>query len=507
VSLQDAKIRGMIDLAFVRANLTLVEEKLRARGMDPAVVLGEFNAFDTNRRVEITSIESLNAERNELSRKVGALKQAGDQDAAEAVSQEVRKLKYQIELIQKGADTADRLMRDLLMTLPNLPADDVPVGKSEHDNVEVKAWGDKPKLGFPPLPHWEIGEALGILDFERAAKISGSRFVVHYGQGARLERALANFMLDLHTSQHRYTEVLPPNLVNSDSLYGTGQLPKFEQDLFKTPTGSYEQNKYHIPVPGELVYAQGQNGTFRVVSGSASGVLLELVDVSGAPSFPAHQITVPRGALSYQRNLWLIPTAEVPVTNLFRDEVLEEAQLPISYCAYTPCYRSEAGSYGKDVRGMIRQHQFQKVELVKFAKPEESTADHEKLTRDAERVLELLGLPYRRVLLCTGDMGFSSQKTYDLEVWLPGQGLYREISSCSNFGAFQARRANIRYRPAGAKKTEYLHTLNGSGLAVGRTYLAILENYQQVDGTVKVPKALVQYMDGETVIGKQKGRG
>jgi seryl-tRNA synthetase len=295
---------------------------------------------------------------------------------------------------------------------------------------------------------------LGILDFERAAKISGSRFVVHYGQGARLERALANFMLDLHTAQHGYTEVLPPNMVNSKSLFGTGQLPKFAEDLF------------HCDDKGPYTPGEFQDGDH-----------------------------------------WLIPTAEVPVTNLFRDEVLEEVQLPISYCAYTPCYRSEAGSYGKDVRGMIRQHQFQKVELVKFAKPEESAADHEKLTRDAERVLELLGLPYRRVLLCTGDMGFSSQKTYDLEVWLPGQGLYREISSCSNFGAFQARRANIRYRPAGAKKTEYLHTLNGSGLAVGRTYLAILENYQQPDRTVKVPQPLVQYMNGETVIGKQKGRG
>ena len=444
----------MIDLAFVRANLPLVEEKLRARGMDSAVVFNQFNVFDANRRAEITSIESLNAERNELSRKVGALKQAGDHDAAEAISQEVRKLKYQIELIQKGADTADKLMRDLLMTLPNLPADDVPEGKSEHDNVEVKTWGEKPNLDFPPRPHWEIGEALGILDFERAAKISGSRFVVHYGQGARLERALANFMLDLHTAQHGYTEVLPPNMVNSKSLFGTGQLPKFAEDLF------------HCDDKGPYTPGEFQDGDH-----------------------------------------WLIPTAEVPVTNLFRDEVLNEAQLPISYCAYTPCYRSEAGSYGKDVRGMIRQHQFQKVELVKFAKPEESAIDHEKLTRDAERVLELLGLPYRRVLLCTGDMGFSSQKTYDLEVWLPGQGLYREISSCSNFGAFQARRANIRYRPAGAKKTEYLHTLNGSGLAVGRTYLAILENYQQADGTVKVPEALVQYMNGETVIGKQKGRG
>ncbi len=309
--------------------------------------------------------------------------------------------------------------------------------------------GNHPHLQpFTPKPHWELGEALGILDFERAAKISGARFVVHFGQGARLERALANFMLDLHTGKHGYTEVLPPNMVNSKSLFGTGQLPKFAGDLFHCDdTGPYD-------------------GTYR------------------------------------ENDHWLIPTAEVPVTNLYRDETLEA--LPISLCAYTPCYRSEAGSYGKDVRGMIRQHQFQKVELVKFTKPEDSYAEHEKLTRDAEAVLEKLGLPYRRMLLCTADMGFSSAKTYDLEVWLPGQGLYREISSCSNFESFQARRANIRYRPAGAKKSELVHTLNGSGLAVGRTYLAILENYQQHDGSIRIPDALVPYMNNETMITKQR---
>ena len=441
----------MIDLAFVRANLPLVEEKLRARGMDPAMVLGDFAATDKERREAITQAETLKAQRNKLSEEIAKLRRSGED--ASALTAQSQKLKDEFEVFDSIPAALDKQLRDLLQSLPNLPADDVPVGKSEHDNVEVKVWGDKTTFDFAAKPHWEIGEALGILDFERAAKISGSRFVVHYGQGARLERALANFMLDLHTSQHGYTEVLPPNMVNSKSLFGTGQLPKFAEDLFHCDDkGPYEAG----------VFQDGDH--------------------------------------------WLIPTAEVPVTNLFRDEVLEEAQLPISYCAYTPCYRSEAGSYGKDVRGMIRQHQFQKVELVKFAKPEQSSDDHEKLTRDAERVLELLGLPYRRVLLCTGDMGFSSQKTYDLEVWLPGQGLYREISSCSNFGAFQARRANIRYRPAGAKKTEYLHTLNGSGLAVGRTYLAILENYQEADGTVEVPEALVPYMNGERVIGKQKDR-
>jgi seryl-tRNA synthetase len=341
----------------------------------------------------------------------------------------------------------------MMQTLPNLPQDSVPVGKDEHDNREEKVWGEKPVFDFLAKSHWELGEALGILDFNRAAKISGSRFVVHFGQGARLERALANFMLDLHTSEHGYTEVLPPSLVNSKSLFGTGQLPKFAEDLFHCDDkGPYQ--------PG--VYQESDH--------------------------------------------WLIPTAEVPVTNLFRDETLDESQLPISFCAYTPCFRSEAGSYGKDVRGMIRQHQFQKVELVKFVKPENSAAEHELLTRHAEAILERLGLPYRRVLLCTGDMGFASASTYDLEVWLPGQQLYREISSCSNFESFQARRANIRYRATGSKKSEFLHTLNGSGLAIGRTYLAILENYQQADGSIRVPEVLVPYMNCETVIGKQSGR-
>ena len=439
----------MIDLAYVRANLPVVEEKLRGRGMDPAMVLGDFDLVDKDRRQGITQVETLKAQRNKLTEEIARLRRAGED--ASAQTEQTRTLKAELESLEGAAAKAEERLREMMQTLPNLPQDDVPVGKSEVDNVEVKTWGEKPSFDFPARPHWEIGEALGILDFERAAKISGARFVVHFGQGARLERALANFMLDLHTGQHGYTEVLPPNMVNSKSLFGTGQLPKFAEDLFHCDdNGSYE--------PGAF-----QDGDH-----------------------------------------WLIPTAEVPVTNLFRDETLEQAQLPISFCAYTPCYRSEAGSHGRDVRGLIRQHQFQKVELVKFVTPEESNAEHEKLTRHAERVLELLGLPYRRMLLCTGDMGFSSAKTYDLEVWLPGQGLYREISSCSNFEAFQARRANIRFRPTGVKKTEFVHTLNGSGLAVGRTYLAILENYQRADGTVEVPEVLVPYMNGDTVIGKQK---
>jgi seryl-tRNA synthetase len=442
----------MIDLAFVRANQALVEEKLRSRGLDPTAALGNFATVDRERREAITQVEIMKANRNKLTEEIAKLRREGADTTAQ--TELTRLLKPQVELLEATAAAADERLREIMQTLPNLPQDSVPVGKDEHSNRQEELWGEPPSFDFPAKPHWELGEALGILDFNRAAKISGARFVVHFGQGARLERALANFMLDLHTREHGYTEVLPPSLVNSKSLFGTGQLPtKFAEDLFHCDdTGPYQTGVYQ------------------------------------------------------DSDHWLIPTAEVPVTNLYRDEILEEAQLPISFCAYTPCFRGEAGSYGKDVRGMIRQHQFQKVELVKFTRPENSNAEHESLTRHAETVLERLGLPYRRMLLCTGDMGFTSSKTYDLEVWLPGQNLYREISSCSNFEAFQARRANIRYRPAGAKKSEFLHTLNGSGLAIGRTYLAILENYQQADGTVRVPEALVPYMNGDTIIGKQPGR-
>ena len=419
--------------------------------MDPAIVLADFAAIDRERRDAITQVETLKAERNKLTEEIARLRKSGADSTHQ--TERTRTLKAEVESLETVAMTTDERLREIMQSLPNLPQDSVPVGSDEHGNREEKLWGTKPTFDFPAKPHWELGEALGILDFNRAAKISGSRFVVHYGQGARLERALANFMLDLHTAEHGYTEVLPPYMVNSKSLFGTGQLPKFAEDSFHCD----DKGPY---VPGEL----------------------------------------------QENDHWLIPTAEVPVTNLFRDETLEEAELPISFCAYTSCFRGEAGSYGKDVRGMIRQHQFQKVELVKFARPEDSAAEHEALTRHAETILEKLGLPYRRMLLCTGDMGFASSKTYDLEVWLPGQNLYREISSCSNFEAFQARRANIRFRPTGAKKSEFLHTLNGSGLAIGRTYLAILENYQQADGTIRIPDALVPYMNGDTIIGKQSGR-
>ena len=441
-------MKAMLDLAYVRENLSLVKERLRSRGMDADAALGDFEETDRYRRTAITLAEERKAKRNELTAEIANLRRAGA-DAA-GPTERVRDLKADGDELDQEAAKADQRLRELLQALPNLPMTDVPAGAGEHENRVEKTWGEKATFPFPALPHWEVGERLGILDFERAAKISGARFVVQFGQGARLERALANFMLDLHTREHGYGEVLPPYMVNSRSMFGTGQLPKFAEDSFHCDDkGAY--------VPGEL-------------------------------SDSDH---------------WMIPTAEVPVTNLLRDEVVEEAELPISLCAYTPCFRSEAGSYGKDVRGLIRQHQFQKVELVKFVRPEESSAEHERLTRHAETVLERLGLPYRRMLLCTGDMGFAAAKTFDLEVWLPGQELYREISSCSNFGDFQARRANIRFRRAGAKKAEFLHTLNGSGLAVGRTYLAVLENYQQADGTVRVPEALVPYMDGATVIGRQ----
>jgi seryl-tRNA synthetase len=440
----------MLDLNFVRANLELVEEKLRARSADPAVLLGDFRALDQSRREAITTSERLKARRNELSQQVGALKKTG-QDAT-AVMDETRALKDELDALDAAAASFDDQLRQLLAGIPNLTRDEVPTGKSEADNVVIKTWGDKPAFDFEPKPHWELGEALGILDLERATKLSGARFAVYVGAGARLERALISFMLDLHTTKHGYTEVLPPFMVNSKSLFGTGQLPKFAEDLFRCSDADAE--------------------------------------------------AIARGEFK-DNDHWLIPTAEVPVTNLYRDEILDEARLPICLTAYTPCFRAEAGAAGKDTRGIIRQHQFQKVEMVKFTRPEDSDAEHEKLTRDAEEILETLKLPYRRMLLSTGDTGFSSAKTFDLEVWLPGQQLYREISSCSNFEGFQARRANIRFRAGGKGKPEFVHTLNGSGLAVGRTWLAIVENYQQADGSVLVPEALQSYMGGLTRITRQ----
>jgi len=425
----------MLDLNFVRDNLPRVEEMLRQRGADPAAVLKDFRQVDSQRRQAITEAETMKARRNKASEDIAKLKKAG-QEAAGAIA-ETKDLREQIQVREKTAADLDARLQEILSGIPNVPHESVPVGHSAEQNVEVRRWGAPPKFEFAPRPHWELGAELGVLDLERAVKLTGARFAVYWDLGAKLERALANFMLDLHTREHGYTEVLPPYLVNSESMYGTGQLPKFAADSFRVPHG--------------------------------------------------------------EKDLWLIPTAEVPVTNLYRDEVLDAARLPISLTAYTPCFRSEAGSYGKDVRGIIRQHQFQKVELVKFARPENSYEEHEKLTRNAETILQKLGLHYRTMALCTGDMGASSAKTYDIEVWLPGQQLFREISSCSNFEAYQARRANIRYRPEGKNRTEFVHTLNGSGLAVGRTWLAIVENYQQADGSVVIPEVLRPYIGAERI--------
>jgi seryl-tRNA synthetase len=418
------------DLAQFRANLDAVAQRLATRGF--RLDVDQFRALDTERRAAVTEAEQLKAQRNAESQEISKLKKQGV-DTGEQ-QQKVRAIGDRISGLDEKVKSLDESFRTMLAGIPNVPHESVPVGKSADENVEIRRWGQPRKLDFEPKAHWDLGPQLHILDLERAAKITGARFAVYWGMGARLERALINFMLDVHTREHGYTEVLPPFLINSASLFGTGQLPKFKEDLFKI-----------------------ENNDF-----------------------------------------WLAPTAEVPVTNLFRDETLDADQLPISLCAYTPCFRSEAGSYGRDVRGIIRQHQFQKVELVKFARPEESYDQLEKLTADAEDILKRLGLPFRTVALSTGDMGASSAKTYDLEVWLPGQNGYKEISSCSNFESYQARRASIRAK-SGKGKSEYVHTLNGSGLAVGRTWVAIVENYQEADGSVTVPEALRPYLGAERI--------
>ncbi len=426
----------MLDLNYVRENLEVVREAFANRNF-PADSLDKFVELDTERRRVIGEADHLNQLRNAASKEIGGLMQAGKKDEAEAKKTEVAGLKDQQAELEKARDEADAGMRELLSGLPNLPATDVPVGKDESANVEVRKWSEPRVFDFEPKDHVDLGESLGILDLERATKIAGSRFAILNGAGARLERALVNFMLDVHTTQHGYTETLPPFLVNETALFGTGQLPKFAEDLFHTTD---------------------------------------------------------------ERKFALIPTAEVPVTNYHAEEILDANDLPKYYTAYTPCFRSEAGSYGRDTRGLIRQHQFEKVELVKLTVPEESENEHEKLTADAEKILQLLGLPYRTVVLSTGDMGFGAKKAYDIEVWLPSQQTYREISSCSNCGDFQARRMNLRFRRAGGAKPEFAHTLNGSGLAVGRTWIAILENYQQADGTIVVPDVLRPFMNGLEVI-------
>ncbi len=422
----------MLDSKFLRENLETVEARLKTRG--GTVDLGGFRTLDTRRRELLRQSEELKALRNRVSEEISRIR---DKSQAQVQIAEMREVGVRIKALDEELKGVDEELEQFLLTVPNIPSSSVPVGASEADNVEIRKWGEIPAFSFAPKPHWEIGEALGILDFERGAKLTGARFTLYKGAGARLERALINFMLDLHTERHNYVEMLPPFMVNRESMTGTGQLPKFADDLFRLEGTDY----------------------------------------------------------------FLIPTAEVPVTNIHRGEILRGTELPICYTAYTPCFRKEAGSYGKDTRGLIRQHQFNKVELVKFAHPADSYRELEKLLADAEEVLRLLGIPYRVMELCTADLGFSAALTYDIEAWLPGQGTYREISSCSNFEDFQARRASIRFREDDNAKPELVHTLNGSGLAVGRTVVAILENFQQPDGKVAVPEALRPYMGGLEIIG------
>ena len=423
----------MLDLKFIRANMAQVKKNVEIRGYD--LDLSRFESLDMDRRDKLSVLEELRQRRNRTSDEIAQMKKKGE-DASQVIA-EMKEVSLRIKVREQELVHVQAEIDELRMVIPNMLDESVPPGKDEADNPVLRKWGEIRKMDFEALPHWEIGESLRILDFACAAKLSGARFALYRGQGARLERALISLMLDIHTGEHGYKEILPPFMVNSASMTGTGQLPKFEEDLFKIK----------------------------------------------------------------DRDLYLIPTAEVPVTNIHRDEILKEKNLPIYYAAYTPCFRSEAGSHGRDTRGLIRQHQFNKVELVKFSKPENSREELEKLTNNAEEILKRLKLPYRVIILCSGDTGFSAAKTYDLEVWLPGQGLYREISSCSSFTDFQARRSGIRFKREGGKGTELLHTLNGSGLAVGRTVVAILENYQNADGTVTVPEALQPYMGGlKTII-------
>jgi len=428
----------MLDAKYIREHLNDVREKLGLRGQP--VDLDRFISIDSERRKAIQEWEKLRALQKKVSDEVSKRKREGE-DTSELIS-EMKKVSQEMKGLDEVVAEKERLLEAFLLIVPNIPHSSVPIGKDSSDNPEVKCWGEIREFDFEPKPHWEIGEELGILDFKTGAKIAGARFTLYWDLGAKLERALINFMLDLHTREHGYCEVLPPFMVNRTAMTGTGQLPKFEEELFKVEGTDY----------------------------------------------------------------FLIPTAEVPVTNIHQDEVLEEKALPLYYAAYTPCFRKEAGSYGKDTRGLIRQHQFNKVELVKFTRPESSYDELEKLLADAEEVLKRLELPYRVVNLCTGDLGFSASKTYDIEVWLPSQQTFKEISSCSNFEDFQARRAKIRYRLSGKSKTEYVHTLNGSGLAVGRTLVAILENYQQADGSVIIPKALRPYLYGVDRIEKKKNK-
>ncbi len=426
----------MFEIGWLRQNIEKVREALEKRGYDIKII-EEFMEVDRLRREIIAEVESLRAKRNQITKEIEQLKRKGEN--AQYLVEEVKGIKERIKELEDSLKEREKGIEELLLQIPNIPHNSVPIGKDSSFNKVVRSWGEPKNFSFEPKPHWEIGEALKILDFERASKLAGSRFTVYYGYGAKLERALINFMLDVHTKEKGYEEVLPPFIANEESLIGTGNLPKFEEDLFRIKDKPW----------------------------------------------------------------YLIPTAEVPLTNIFRDEVLKASELPKRFVAYTPCFRAEAGSWGRDVRGLIRQHQFNKVELMVFSNPDNSYEELEKLTSDAEDILKKLKLPYRVVALCTGDLGFASAKTYDIEVWMPSRNDYMEISSCSNFEEFQARRANVRFKRDEKSKLEYVHTLNGSGLAVGRTVASILENYQKEDGSVEIPEALVPYMDGLKVIGKR----
>ena len=456
----------MLDIKWIRENQDAFVAALKNRGADaPEETLNQILSLDEQRRATIQKLQEAQARRNAASKEVGKAKASKDEAEAKRLMDEVAALKSTIAEGEAAEKQLDDELRKLLAAIPNVPADDVPVGPDAESNVELRKVGTPRKFEFQPKQHFELGEALGLMDFETAAKLSGSRFVVLKGALARLERALSQFMLDLHTSEHGYTEINPPLLVRDDTMFGTAQLPKFDEDQFSTR---------RQPTPEEFEWLADE------VTKRGQSKIAEVFEM---------------GWKSFQQ-LWLIPTAEVPLTNLVREDITDEAKLPIRVTAGTPCFRAEAGAAGKDTRGMIRQHQFSKVELVSITTPEQSAKEHERMTKCAEEVLKRLEIPYRVVVLSTGDMGFAAQKTYDIEVWLPGQGAYREISSCSNCGDFQARRMNARYRPQGAKETRFVHTLNGSGVAVGRALIAVMENYQEEDGSIRIPTALKPYMGG-----------
>ncbi|HYJ58254.1 MAG TPA: serine--tRNA ligase [Methyloceanibacter sp.] len=464
----------MLDIKWIRENADAFVKGLADRGFDePQAMLKRILSLDEQRRATIQKLQDAQARRNAASKEIGQAMAAKDKKRADALKEEVGRLKTEIQQGEAAEREVEKSFHDLLAAIPNTPAPDVPVGIDAEANVELRKVGKPPKFKFQPKQHFELGEALGLMDFDTAAKLSGARFVVLKGALARLERALAQFMLDLHTSEHGYTEINPPLLVRDDTMVGTAQLPKFKEDQFETQRTMTEDEKRNLSAAIDAVVQRTKPGPKR------SAELAVVLDARNA-------------AVSY----WLIPTAEVPLTNLVREKIVDEAKLPMRVTAGTPCFRAEAGAAGKDTRGMIRQHQFFKVELVSITTPEQSAEEHERMTACGETVLKRLDLPFRTVVLSTGDMGFAANKTYDIEVWLPGQGAYREISSCSNTGDFQARRMNARFKPKGAKDTRFVHTLNGSGVAVGRALIAVLENYQEEDGSIRIPDALLPYMGG-----------